>query len=55
MEASIKDRFRLKKHNFSVKEFSRRVIITLSVLITVSAAAIFLLIYLPLKTELKKA
>lgn len=55
MEEDLKGRYKLMKPNFSVQAFSRRVIITLTILITVSTAAIFLLIYLPLNTELKKS
>lgn len=40
---------------YSIQSFIKRVIITLIVLVAVSSTAVFLLIYLPLKTELERS
>lgn len=40
---------------YSIQSFIKRVIITLIVLVAVSSIVVFLLIYLPLKTELEKS
>jgi hypothetical protein len=50
-----KKRLGPNSHKCSVQAFVRRVIITLTSLVPVFAAVVFLLVYLPLKDELEKS
>ncbi len=55
MEQNFKKVIRLRQRVYSVRTFVKRVISTLVVLFALSAAAVILLIYMPLRSELEKS
>lgn len=55
MQAGSKKTPGIGNRTYSIQTFIKRVILTLTALVAASSAAIFLLIYLPLKTELEKS
>lgn len=55
MEAGVKRISRKGSRTYSIQAFIKRVILTLTALVAVSSAIVFLLIYLPLKIELEKS
>lgn len=55
MKNHLKKAPKLRMRISSVQEFANRVILTLTALVILSSASVILLIYLPLKTELKKS
>lgn len=55
MEAGVKRISRQGSRTYSIQAFIKRVILTLTALVAVSSAIVFLLIYLPLKLELEKS
>ena len=55
MDVGFREKKRIERHIYSVQGFIKRVILTLTALVAVSSVVLFLLLYLPLKTELEKS
>lgn len=54
MDVGFREKKRIERRIYSVQGFIKRVILTLTALVAISSAVLFLLVYLPLKIELEK-
>ena len=55
MDVGFHEKTRIGRHIYSVQGFIKRVILTLTALVAISSAVLFLLVYLPLQAELEKS
>lgn len=55
MDVGFREKKRIERRIYSVQGFIKRVILTLTALVAISSAVLFLLVYLPLKIELEKS
>ena len=55
MDVDFHEKTRIGRHNYSVQGLIKRVILTLTALVAISSAVLFLLVYLPLQAELEKS